>query len=488
MPLNRSLVDADDSVDVLYGVLCALMLALPEAVRETFPADVLQNNGYCHIAALHTLRLSDLEEMGVLRGHARMIMSVLRPGGDPPHTPVASPRNETSIEAPRPAGRYVRCRSFPVATSGSAPTRRAWRAFMLAFVVTLRTIGVPSPVPDVTLGAGLHPSNAYASVDADVSGLVWDALLSVEGGLPDDVLLSIPEGIMLARDGVAAVAHIGAGVMTTSDQSVAALSSWYNEPTPITRPQMVSNALTEWLRTTEQLSAEGATPSEIQQRISLQQLMSKIPEVLRAFEALEAAHDDVSIELMVKAVRRIGNKHSSVASQKRAIAMMVGASSVTDVDNGDSENSSAMLAPAHKRKKVGRCKFHDGGKCKYGDRCRMNHIGAAGNGHPPPAGHAPYYSPGTAQTPQTPVPIVPADDVAVANLAAMVAKMLTGIAFHAQCSVGAVAEVLLATLQRRREMSARRKMSRHVPGDISCALGANGCDIATDWVEPQGCG
>ena len=61
MPLNRSLVDADDSVDVLYGVLCALMPALPEAVRETFPADTLQHNGYCHIATLHMLRLSDLK-------------------------------------------------------------------------------------------------------------------------------------------------------------------------------------------------------------------------------------------------------------------------------------------------------------------------------------------------------------------------------------------------------------------------------------------
>ena len=66
----------------------------------------------------------------------------------------------------------------------------------------------------------------------------------------------------------------------------------------------------ELLRTTEQLSAEGATPSEIQQRISLQQLMSKIPAVLRAFEALEVAHDDVDVGLMVKSVRRIGNKHS----------------------------------------------------------------------------------------------------------------------------------------------------------------------------------
>ena len=66
MPLNCSLVDADDSVDVLYGVLCALMMVLPEAVRETLPANVLQNNGYCHIAALNTLRLCDLEEMGVM--------------------------------------------------------------------------------------------------------------------------------------------------------------------------------------------------------------------------------------------------------------------------------------------------------------------------------------------------------------------------------------------------------------------------------------
>ena len=108
-------------------------------------------------------------------------------------------------------------------------------------------------------------------MDADASGLVWDALLSVEGGLPDDILLSIPEGIMLARDGVAAVAHIGARVMTTSDQSVAALSSWYNEPTPITKAQAVSNALGEWLRVTEQLRTEGVAPPEVQQRVSLQQ-------------------------------------------------------------------------------------------------------------------------------------------------------------------------------------------------------------------------
>ena len=321
-------------------------------------------------------------------------MAVLRPGGDPPPTPTR-PANTTSTDAPKPSGRYMRCRSFPECSSGGAPARRAWRAFIMAFVVVLRTIGVPFPVPDVVLTAGLSPANARAPVDADVAGLVWDALLSVEGGLPDDILLSIPESTMLARDGIMAVAHIGARVMTTSDQSVAALSSWYNEPVPITKAQMVSNALVEWLRATEQLTAEGAAPSLIQQRISLQQLMSRIPEVLRAFEALEAICDDVDIADMIKAARRIGNKHTSVQSQKRAIAMMVGSNSVTQNNDEENENSSAMAAPAHKRKKVGRCKFHDGGKCKYGEKCRFNHVGAAGNGHPPPPGHAPYYAPGS---------------------------------------------------------------------------------------------
>ena len=44
MPLNRRLVDADDDVDVLYGALAALMLLLPEAVRDTLLADLLRSN------------------------------------------------------------------------------------------------------------------------------------------------------------------------------------------------------------------------------------------------------------------------------------------------------------------------------------------------------------------------------------------------------------------------------------------------------------
>ena len=95
----------------------------------------------------------------------------------------------------------------------------------------------------------------------------------------------------------------------------------------------------------------------------------------------------------------------------------------------------------------------------------MNHIGAAGNGPPPPPSHTPHCSPGRSQAPQSSIPTIPADDVAVANLASMVAKMLTGIAFHTRCSVSAVAKVLLTTLYRRGKMSAGGRERKQESGD-----------------------
>ena len=49
-------------------------------------------------------------------------------------------------------------------------------------------------------------------------------------------MLGIPESVVLARDRYAAVRHIGSRIMTSSDQSIATLHAWYNDPTPITRP------------------------------------------------------------------------------------------------------------------------------------------------------------------------------------------------------------------------------------------------------------
>ena len=212
---------------------------------------------------------------------------------------------------------------------------------------------------------------------------------------------------------------------------------------------------------TEQLKADGAEPSTVQQRISLMALMGRIPEVARAIEALQAMHDTVTVQHLVKAIERIGNRHSSLSNQKRAIAMMVGGIEETDGGSpsgggsGRSRRQRETTLVAVKKPKFGHCKFHDHSSCKYGERCRFNHDGEAGNGHPPPAGHS---APQT-YAPQPAAAEADATETAVANLAEVLSRMLTGVAARACVSVALVADVLSSTLQRR--MARRRNEYSH---------------------------
>ena len=133
---------------------------------------------------------------------------------------------------------------------------------------------------------------------------------------------------------------------------------------------------------------------------------------------------------MVRAVRRIGDRNTSVAAQKRSIAMMSSGQHDDGDDDGieagsrQSRRARAMVVA--KKYKIGRCKFHDGGHCKLGNRCRFNHMGEVGNGHPPLLDHAappPYVAPAPAE-------VGVEDEAAAMNLAqvtAMVAKMTLGL-------------------------------------------------------------
>jgi hypothetical protein len=70
-------VDEPDDEGSVHGIVAALFLVLPAVVRQTAPADLLRQNGYCFLSALETLTLDDLESLGVLRGHAAQMMRAL---------------------------------------------------------------------------------------------------------------------------------------------------------------------------------------------------------------------------------------------------------------------------------------------------------------------------------------------------------------------------------------------------------------------------
>ena len=87
-PLNEQQLNAEQPADEssMFDILVALLLALPPAVRdEREPADVLRANGYCHLDALRTLTVGDLELLGFVRGHSAMIMALIRPPPNESH-------------------------------------------------------------------------------------------------------------------------------------------------------------------------------------------------------------------------------------------------------------------------------------------------------------------------------------------------------------------------------------------------------------------
>jgi len=165
--------------------------------------------------------------------------------------------------------------------------------------------------------------------------------------------------VIAARNSEAAVRHIGRVVMTSSDQSIAVLSAWYNDPTLITKPSAVSDALIEWICVGEQLTTEGAGPTPVQRRISLATLFGRIPNISRAFDALQAVSDTMDVDHMTKQVRRNGDRNPSLASQKRAVAMMSAAAADSSGDDVNAEGArrgrkAGSMAAVGKRQKTGR--------------------------------------------------------------------------------------------------------------------------------------
>ena len=65
-----------ESEDVMYGKCQAVFKKLPVGVVQLKYEDLLRAGGYCYAAALATLTVQELVDLGVLRGHAGMIMVV----------------------------------------------------------------------------------------------------------------------------------------------------------------------------------------------------------------------------------------------------------------------------------------------------------------------------------------------------------------------------------------------------------------------------
>jgi hypothetical protein len=358
--------------DIVKGLCAALFSRLPPEVQSERYEDLLNEKGMCYVRTLRRLTEQRLIDWGIPDGHAMMLMEALS-GEEGAYQLAAAPEAQVGAMEARPSTKFVRAPAFPDLGTDGLPSRAALRAYLPKFQVACRVNGLAAGDQDAlqrVIKARGDVEQGWAwSTDAEV--VVFETLVTAgQDGLPERLMLSFPSVNLEARQGIDCLIWLLKSVFTSCDDSVGVLSKAFADPTPITRRELVTQAVTNYDDVLEQLVSAGGEPPEITKRTSFKQLFSKIPECVRAFDALEAASEgDVPLEKMRLKIRGLGAKFSSLAKQKTAL--MAGAYAAAEVEPKEPTKLPPGIPP-------GVCKFHATGRCTFGSKCKWRHVGEPG--------------------------------------------------------------------------------------------------------------
>ena len=279
----------DAALETVLAAVMVLFATLPQAVIDGRYEDVLRTHELLSVPALRLLQLRDLIALGVPYGHGMQLMHALAPAVDAqvaalPQVAYPVQSAQTAQRAARPS---TRLRFAETGRNGSIDLR-SWKAFIFAFVALLRSMDLTPELVDLAYNVALHPAldlpDGY-NVQDPQNAVLFDVVLLLDGGVPPDMLLSVPPEILERRQGIELLQFFSSRILSQSDASIGVLESWFSDPTPC-KAKSLTVALVEWQRVVDQLIAHGAGPSDVAMNNSLAKLVSKIQECQRAFEAL----------------------------------------------------------------------------------------------------------------------------------------------------------------------------------------------------------
>jgi hypothetical protein len=276
-----------------------------------------------------TLNVEDLMEIGVVQGHAKLLLRALFP------VPVAiqpaaplTPRLLFPELLPTHRARRRRqgraARSFVSCLRQELPLRRAselgsspsWSSFDNSWK-RRRSLRFKSRHRTLLLWARSgSPVRRLRAARAGLCSTSWWAVIPVACLL--SLLLTFPPDALQLSGALgvaqAALAFISRQVLVVTDEGAAVLQAWFNQPPPVTKKWMLGPILVQWLRTLEQLDACDNTQSSVSKRLSLFHLVSKIRELVPELASLRVAAGAAGIEIgkgLVDLVRAKGEAFNS---------------------------------------------------------------------------------------------------------------------------------------------------------------------------------
>ena len=292
--------DANDE-DIVCGVLQAVLEGLPLHIAALNHHTLIKAEGFCVRSVLSQISRTDLTEMGLNKGHAIAVHDIIRP----PQLAVAVEQAPVvNVQAPV---KSTAAPPFPAVLSTGLPTARDLTAWMPGVYDALRDRQVPSAAlkqlftdPKTVIPVGYDHGGA-----ADQA--LWSVLVRCRDGLPTDLVMSFPKTVRDGEQGLSAWKHLFERVLIVTDQSIQALQNYFDDPPK--QPSLLQ-ALNKWSNIVEELEAVGCKPWDPSQRSSLEKIYSNYGHARRAAEALEAVHDSVPVDVLLKSLTKVAFKLS----------------------------------------------------------------------------------------------------------------------------------------------------------------------------------
>ncbi len=301
----------------------------------------------------------DIIEMGFRRGDALKLMAKL--------FPVAAVQATATVltESLQGNGRPPeRAREFPeLKGSSGLPTARGLKAWMPGVLDVLERRGVNvNELVEIQRDPRSELDPAWLHGGAQDKAL-WSVLAGCgDKGLPAEIMLSFPASVRDGRQGLRAWQHLFRRVLLVTDESIAALQTWFDSPPAVKKRGDLLTALNNWKNVVEELEVAGCPPWGPARRQSLTRMCSSIPEAGAVVTALKAI-DKLEVEALYSGLERLGIDFASQQQQQQALGVF----------------TQQQQPQQHRQQKVGRCWHWEAGTCMRGDGCRYSHDGEAGS-------------------------------------------------------------------------------------------------------------
>jgi hypothetical protein len=277
-----------------------------QAVERNY-GSLLGSVGLCSIVSLESITRQDLLDAGVQHGHAMPVLRALQtlpvaiPAFSPP--PGAPPESLLHSVA-KVSGSKVK--EYPVLGPTGYPMKSEWRAWIPKFKGHMRGRVAPDwlkLVGDVLANPNAVMDGAYTP-DDDNNYILWNELINAGDGMPVRLLELLPTEVVDEEHGIEALVHIGQNIEAASDETAEVIVEWLTTPPIVTEAKKYTLAasLKEWgnqLRTAVKM---GAGLTEVQQRLSLKKMTSKLSEVQDDWKAEKAKtrpHEPAVKDLLV---------------------------------------------------------------------------------------------------------------------------------------------------------------------------------------------